>query len=310
MPRLRLVATFAVLLCARTVHGQKLAITFDDLPAHGDLPPNVTRQQVADSILDTLHREHLPKVYGFINAQSVQDEPETLGVLQAWHDRGEPLANHTWSHPDLNTLTAEAFLADVDRNEAMLKRFDRKGDSRWFRYPYLHEGDTVEKHRAVRAGLAARGYRIAEVSMDFEDYLWNDPYARCMATGDTAALQYLHDSYLQVAADYIDIDRNLSKQLFGKDMPYVLLMHLGAFDAKMLPELIALYRTRGFQFVSMPKALGNKAYRTDPEIGDEGGGAYTELLMTIRDMDSTEKEKPYEKLEALCPEGAAAVHDK
>ncbi len=292
---------FPAALCgAACLHAQKLAITFDDLPAHGDLPPNITRQQVADSILATLQREHMPKVYGFINAQSVQDEPETLGVLQAWHDHGQPLGNHTWSHPDLNNLTAEEFLADAENDEPALKRFDRKGDSHWFRYPFLHEGDTVEKHRAVRAGLLARGYRVAEVSMDFEDYLWNDPYARCMAKGDMAAIQYLHDSYLQTAAEYIDIDRDLSRRVFGKDIPYVLLMHLGAFDAKMLPELIALYRARGFSFVTMPKALKNKAYRADPENGDADGGAYTELLMTMRSMDATEKEKPYNKLEALC----------
>ena len=181
-----------------------------------------------------------------------------------------------------------------------MKPFDRGGDSRWFRYPFLHEGDTVEKHRAVRAGLKARGYRVAEVTMDFEDYLWNDPYARCLAKGDAAALAYLHDSYLQTAEEYIDIDRGLSRQVFGKDVPYVLLLHLGAFDAKMLPELIALYRRRGFEFVAMPKALEDRAYRTDPEGGDADGGSYTELLMTIRSMDAEEKEKPYERLAALC----------
>ncbi len=294
-------ALFAfALLSAATLSAQKLAVTFDDLPAHGDLPPGVTRQQLTDSILATLKHEHMPKVYGFINAQSVDDEPETLGVLQAWHDAHQPLGNHTWSHPDLNTLTADQFLADVDKNEAMLKRFDHHGDSRWFRYPYLHEGDTLEKHRAVRAGLLAHGYRIAEVSMDFEDYLWNDPYARCVAKGDTAAIQYLHDSYLQTAEQYTDVDRELSEKLFHKDIPYVLLMHLGAFDAKMLPELLALYRRKGFTFITMPKALKDKAYRTDPEGGDADGGSYTELLLTIHNVDAGEKDKPYARLEAIC----------
>ncbi len=295
-----LLCILALPLAVTSLHAQKLAFTFDDLPAHGDLPPDVTRQQLTDSILATLQREHMPRTWGFINAQSVEDEPETVGVLQAWHDHHQPLGNHTWAHPDLNTLTAEQFLADVDRNEAMLKRFDHKGDSRWFRYPYLHEGDTVEKHRAVRAGLLARGYKIAEVTMDFEDYLWNDPYARCSAKGDTTALQYLHDSYLATAEQYLDIDRGLSQQVFHRDIPYVLLMHLGAFDAKMLPELIALYRRHGVTFIDMAKALKDKAYRTDPENGDYDGGTYTELLMTARDMDATEKEKPYGALEALC----------
>ncbi len=306
----RVLLVLTALACATAMPAQKLAITFDDLPAHGDMPPGTTRQQIADSVLSTLRQQHMPKTYGFINAQSVEDEPETIGVLQAWHNSGNPLGNHTWSHPDINDLTAEEFLADVDKNEATLRHFDTNGDHLWFRYPFLHEGDTVEKHRAVRAGLKARGYKIAEVTMDFEDYLWNDPYARCSATGDTAALQYLHDSYLQTAEQYIDIDRRLARQLFGKDIPYVLLMHIGAFDAKMLPELLALYRRHGFKFVEMPKALKDKHYRADPEGGDEGGGAYTELLMTVRDMEAVEKEKPYEKLEGLCPAGADAVHNK
>ena len=308
---LRFLSVSCLAVCtALVVPAQKLAITFDDLPAHGDMPTTITRQQIADSILATLRQQHMPKTYGFVNALSVQDEPETIGVLQAWHDYGNPLGNHTWSHPNINDVTAEEFLADVDKNEAILKRFDRHGDHLWFRYPFLHEGDTVEKHIAVRKGLEARGYKIAEVTMDFEDYLWNDPYARCTATGDTAALQYLHDSYLQVADQYIGIGRGLSQQLFGKDIPYVLLMHLGAFDAKMLPELLALYRSKGFKFVDMPKALKDKHYRTDPVGADADGGSYTELLMAIRNMNAAEKEKPYAKLESLCPEGEAAVHNR
>ncbi len=304
---LRHLALSLALAGAFSVPAQKLAITFDDLPAHGDLPANVTRQQVADSILATLKREHMPPVYGFINAQSVADEPETIGVLQAWHDNHQPLGNHTWSHPNINDVSAETFLTEIDKNEATLKRFDRHGDHLWFRYPFLAEGDTVEKHRAVRAGLKARGYKVAEVTMDFEDYLWNDPYARCADLGDTAALKYLHDSYLETAERYMDIDRVLSHQVFGKDIPYVLLMHIGGFDAKMLPELIALYRRHGFRFVSMPAALKDKDYRVDPEGADEGGGSYTELLMTIRDMEAVEKEKPYAQLESVCRSGVPAA---
>jgi hypothetical protein len=41
------------------------------------------------------------------------------------------------------------------------------------RYPYLREGDTVEKRRAVRAYLQAHRYRLAQVTLDREDDLWN-----------------------------------------------------------------------------------------------------------------------------------------
>lgn len=298
---LRTIPCLTALLCACTaLSAQELAITFDDLPAHGPLPPGETRLQVAQSILDTIHREHLPKVYGFVNGLRTVDAPASTPVLDLWHNAKEPLGNHTWSHPDLNTLTAEQFLAEVDQDTALLQRYDHRGDTRWLRYPFLHEGDTVEKHRAVRAGLAARGYRVAEVTLDFEDYLWNEPYARCTAKGDTAALQYLHDSYLASAEQYVAVARDNARQTFHRDIPYILLLHIGAFDAKMLPELLALYRRDGFRFVSLPRANKDKAYRTDPDSGDTDGGSLTELIMTVQDLQPIENSKPYEKLAALC----------
>lgn len=300
--RLRSLLLAAVTLAATTAPAQKLqiAITVDDLPSHGDLPPGVTRQQVAQSFLDTFNHEHLPPVYGFVNGIRKEQGPYALPVLQLWQSAGQPLGNHTWAHTSINDQTPEQFLADVDKNEALLKQIDPKGDIKWLRYPFLHEGDTVEKRRAVRAGLQQRGYRIAEVGMDFEDYAWNNPYARCVAKHDTESIQWLHDSYLETADQYIGTFRDLSQQLFHRDVPYVLLMHIGAFDAKMLPELIALYRKRGFTFITMPQALADPAYAEDPDIGDKWGGSQLELLMESRHLKFHGPPKPYKKLDELC----------
>ena len=43
-------------------------------------------------------------------------------------------------------------------------------DWHWFRYPYLHEGDTLEKRHAVIKYLQEYNYKVAEVTLDFEDY--------------------------------------------------------------------------------------------------------------------------------------------
>jgi len=40
----------------------------------------------------------------------------------------------------------------------------------------------------------------------------------------------------------------------------------------MLPELLAMYRSRGVHFIGLPEALADPAYRDDPDIGDAGGG--------------------------------------
>jgi peptidoglycan/xylan/chitin deacetylase (PgdA/CDA1 family) len=280
--------------------GQQMAVTFDDLPVHGAMPPGTTRLEIAQSILATLMREKMPPVYGFINGQRMEQDPASSEALKAWRTAGQPLGNHTWAHLDLSNESPEEFEAEVSRNEPLLKSLMGKRDWHWLRYPYLREGDTVEKRRAVRAWLFAHGYKIAEVSMDFEDYLWNEPYARCAANHDEASIAKLHDSYLAVADQYYRVFRELSQLVYGRDVKYVLLMHVGAFDARILPELLALYRAKGVQFISLQDALSDPAYRDDPDIGDSTGGAFLELMMQKKKIKFPPNTKPYKELEAIC----------
>jgi peptidoglycan/xylan/chitin deacetylase (PgdA/CDA1 family) len=260
----------------------------------------LTRLEIAQSILKTLKREKLPPVYGFINGGRGEEDPTSLSVLQTWRRAGQPLGNHTWAHLDLNKESPEEFEAEVLRNEPMLRKLMGKGDWHWLRYPFLHEGDTFEKRRAVRAWLSAYGYKIAEVSMDFEDYLWNEPYARCAAKHDEPSIQKLHDSYLAVADQYYAVFRELAQLVYARDVKYVLLMHVGAFDARMLPELLALYRAKGVQFVSLQDALSDPVYREDPDIGEPAGGAFLELMMQKKQIKFPPNSKPYKELEAMC----------
>ena len=263
-------------------------------------PPGVSRLQVAQSILDTLKRQKLPPVYGFVNGIRTEEAPTSAAVLQAWRDAGQPLANHTWSHPDLEKITTAEFEADIEKNEPLLKQYMPDQDWHWLRYPFLHEGQTLEKHRAIRSWLKTHNYKVAEVSMDFEDYLWNAPYARCLAKGDDDAVQQLHDTYLATAESYIGTYRTLSQNLYQRDIAYVLLLHIGAFDAHMLPELLDLYRKHGFTFISLPEAEQDTAYAEDPDFAYPGGGGITEQLTAKRGLKFPKNQKPYKLLDGLC----------
>jgi peptidoglycan/xylan/chitin deacetylase (PgdA/CDA1 family) len=277
-----------------------MAITFDDLPAHGEKPAGTTRLGIAQSILATLKQAQMPPTYGFINGTRPEADDSSLAVLEAWRAAGQPLGNHTWTHEDLNNETPEQFEAEVTRVEPLLKQLMGDNDWHWFRYPFLHEGDTVAKRRAVRAWLATHRYRIAEVTMDFGDYLWNAPYARCMDKHDPAAIARLHDSYLSAADQYYGVFRHLSQIVYGRDVKYVLLMHVGAFDAKMLPELLALYRSKGVRFISLPSAISDPAYSDDPDIGEPSGGAMLELMVRKKKLPLPDNRKPFQELEDAC----------
>jgi peptidoglycan/xylan/chitin deacetylase (PgdA/CDA1 family) len=59
---------FFISACA----AQKVAITFDDLPLNGDLPPGATRVQIARDVIAVLKEAHMPPAYGFVNAKRLE----------------------------------------------------------------------------------------------------------------------------------------------------------------------------------------------------------------------------------------------
>jgi peptidoglycan/xylan/chitin deacetylase (PgdA/CDA1 family) len=278
----------------------QVAFTFDDLPAHGPLPPGEYRPEPIRTIIKALKAERMPPTYGFVNGFRAAEYPYQTELLREWLAAGNPLGNHTWSHPSLDKSSARKYIANIAENESTLEKVDPNGDWHWFRYPYLEEGDTLAKRNVVRDYLFAHHYKIAEVTLDFGDYLWNDAYARCAAKRNAAAIASLHDSYLATADEYITYSRTLSQRLYGRDIPYVLLLHVGAFDAKMLPELIALFRERGFQFVTLPQAESDPAYSADPQLAYPGGGLLMELAATARKVNLPNATQPEAQLSAMC----------
>jgi len=259
---LALLALLAAPAAAREAKPQ-IVLTFDDLPAHSALPPDTTRVEIAQKAIKAFKDAGVGEVYGFVNGDQTAHEPAAAPVLDLWRAAGLPLGNHAWTHPNLNQTSVADYLADIDRTEALISPLMKGADYHWFRYPFLAEGDDPAKRMEVRKALAARGYRIAQVTMSFGDYMWNEPYARCVAAGDTAAISKLEASYLLAAAETATATRKDARALYGRDIPYVLLMHLGALDARLLPRLLAQYRAEGFEFTTLAKAEADPVFAPD-----------------------------------------------
>lgn len=261
--RLALAAAFTLLAAnAQAADKPVIAVTWDDLPAHAALPPGVTRTQIAADLLKA-SAEAKAEAFGFINGVQTEREPGSDAALKLWREAGQPLGNHGWSHQNLASLTPEQFAGEAAKNEPMLKDLMAGQDWRWLRFPFLSEGDTPEKRLAVRAWLAANHYKIASVTMSFSDWAFSDPYARCVAKNDQAAIAKLEKIYLDGAAAVADRSRAMANTLYGHDIPYVLLMHGGAFEARMATRLFKLYQDKGFAFTSLEKAESHLFYKTD-----------------------------------------------
>lgn len=282
----------------------KMAITVDDLPTHGPLPRGVTRAEVHAQLLEAFARHGVPEVRGYVIGERALENADHRKALQLWLDAGHPLGNHTWSHPNMEEIGVDAYLADIDRNESVLAELtgDATGASwRSFRYPYLRQGFDEASSQRVRDHLAQGGYQIAEVSIDFWDWDYQAPYVRCLDEKSDLGLAALHRTYLERATEMLDWHRAAALDAFGRPISHVLLLHGGVFTAEMIDELLAVYEARGVVWVTLDEVLADPVYRDVPLPPRTHGDVLVEQAVTSLGVDHPPWTRhPGALLGALC----------
>ncbi len=238
----------------------EIAITIDDLPVHAPYPPGVTPEQVSKQMLAAFKAAGVP-AYGVVNAVRLQEQPESRDVLEGWRAAGMTLGSHGWSHQQLRDIRIDQFEQELVKNEPVLRDLGRGTDWHWFRYPYVDEGKDSAQRASARAILRKHAYKVAAVTMGFGDWQWTVPYARCAAANDSGSIAELERMYLAAAKESIAVSRGTAQKLYGRDIPYVLLMHVSAMSARMMPKVIKLYRDAGFRFVALAEAERDPVYR-------------------------------------------------
>jgi peptidoglycan/xylan/chitin deacetylase (PgdA/CDA1 family) len=269
-----------------------VALTVDDLPVHGPDFPGVDRVAIARRLLSAFEKHRVPQVYGFVNGGKLDGHPELQAVLDAWRAAGYPLGNHTWSHADPNKTPLDAYFADIARN-------DRYG--KVFRYPFLFEGDTPERRDRTAAWLREHGYTKADVTVDFDDWAWSAPWARCTALHDEVALGELRHSYLSASIRILERYRRLAQAVAGREIAYVVLLHIGAPDADQMDAMLSTYEAAGARWVTLEEAQKDPIYAEDPGFQTKWGWTLLDRLAKRRGVKLPDEWWPDEKrLEEIC----------
>lgn len=273
-----------------------IAITVDDLPVHGALPPGMSRLGIAQAHLQALKAHGVPEAWGFVNAKGLQAEPGSEAALAAWRAAGQPLGNHTFSHMNLSrAASTAAWQADVVAGEPVLEQLMVGTDWHWFRFPNLAAGRDATQQLEALAFLQHRGYRVADVSLAFSDWDYTDAYARCVARHDDAAIATMTAHYLAGVDAAIARMKAESHAVFRRVIPQVLLTHLGGFSAVTLPEVLNRLDAAGARYVTLAQAQADSAYARP------GGGSLIPREARARGLSlPPAPEAPVLDLNALC----------
>lgn len=271
-------ATFAQTQEKKPVAAQRaVAVTFDDLPATSSSysePRHV--QEMTRTLLGRVTSNKVPAV-GFVNEGKLwrngKADDVLVSTLKMWLDAGLELGNHTYSHPDLNTTPLETYQANVvdgeKRTRALMEQ--KKLKLRYFRHPFLHAGATLETKQAFEKFLDARGYTVAPVTIDNDDYVYAAVYADAKRSGDAKTMQRVAEAYIPYMEVMFEFYENYSTQTIGYEIPQVLLLHANELNADTFDQLAAMMKRRGYRFITLEDALKDKAYRQpDTYAGKRG----------------------------------------
>ena len=168
-------------------------------------------------------RRHRATATFFVTGSWVKRYPETARRV----GRLYPVANHSWSHPQMTRLSDEAIRKEVRRTSWWIRAATRRNDRPLFRFPY---GD--RNARTIRA-VNKMGYTSVRWSLDTWGWM-GPPEGQSRST----------------------VLRRVSAMLSPGD---ILLLHIGAnrdgstLDADALPAILELLKRRGYRTVTLDR---------------------------------------------------------
>jgi peptidoglycan/xylan/chitin deacetylase (PgdA/CDA1 family) len=268
-----------------------MAVTVDDLPyVKFREGPYVARAQSATAkILSTL-KKHKVVAVGFVNehALDVAGQREArIDLLREWVKSGMILGNHTYSHPDFNRLTVEQFEEEITKGDVVTRQLmkSRQPYQLYFRHPMTHTGDTREKKEAIEQFLQARGYKVTPHTIENSDFIFNVPYAEALNKGDEALAKRLREEYLNFTIAATEFAEKISPQVFGREIPQLLIIHANDITADSLDEMLQRFAARGYKFVSLDTVMADAAYQTKDTMVTSKGPTWLWRWTRSKGMD-------------------------
>ncbi len=276
----------------------RIALTFDDLPyqtRRGGAPLSpepADWARVNRSILAALAEADAPATV-FVNCGNLADD-DTLA--DQWRRAGHTVGNHTAHHSSAAHTDLDVWMAEVRQCDGLWPT--ESTATRWFRFPYLWRGEGVERRDAVQAALNDAGYRVAPVTVDSHDWMFELVRRQRKETGASDAdLAGLGAHYARNTAEAVAEARAISREKLGREAAQILLLHINDTTAAQLPSILAALEAEGIEVVRLDEAMTDPLYaqpdawagrgarwwlaRTDPVARPDGSPWYSDREGTL-----------------------------
>ena len=188
---------------------KKIALTFDDWAS----------DETVDNILDILDRYNIKATF-FLIGEGVEKNPS---LAYAISEKGHEIANHTYSHKDVNSISKEELIEEINKGYKIIAKAINKEPSKYLRTP---RGIIDEE---VGQTIASCGYEdIVLYGIDPKDWEAN-----------------------------VSSDEIVNYMINNSKNGGITLLHIldGKHTAEALPRIIENLQNQGYQLVTVGELL-------------------------------------------------------
>jgi peptidoglycan-N-acetylglucosamine deacetylase len=241
---------------------KRIALTFDDAPRGPGA--FLTKEDRAARLVAALRAAEVRQAAFFVNPGRIEPGDGDEAMIRAYVDAGHVIADHSFTHPHLSKVTAQAYLADIDKAQAWLK--GRPGYRPWFRFPFLDEGGPDKAKRdAVRAGLDARGLVNGYVTAEGSDWNIEQLTIEAKRAGKAIDMGALRDLYVETHVEAADFADGLMRRTIGRAPAQVMLLHETDIAALYVADLVKALREAGWTIVTADEAYADPIRTARPD---------------------------------------------
>jgi chitinase len=199
----------------------------------------------------------------FVAGKAVDSE-KGKQLLQRWNDDGHLIANHTYSHWDLNDslIPCKTYIADIQKCDLLISKY--KNYRKLFRSPYLNGGNTISKRDSLSDFLHQNDYKAGWVTIDNAEWYINMRLIQLLKQNPKADISGYKDYYINNMFDMANYYNKLSIQNNHRQIKHTILLHFNLTSALFLNDLIKKFRNEGWIIDNYSEAIKDSVYSEHP----------------------------------------------
>ena len=268
---------------APITNDKRIAFSFDDTPRGAGGLVDLKKRPAL--LVDALRRGGVRQAVFFANPGRINSGSDHEAIFKAYAAAGHLVANHTNDHPALSRVSAESYLANIDKAEEWLKK--QPNYRPWFRYPQLDEGGSNKAKRdAVRNGLDERGLRYGYVTIDGSDWITEGLVGDAVKAGRKIDRDALRELYVETHLQSAENSDRLARRTLGRAPVQMLLLHDTDLAALYVDDLAKALQAAGWEIVSADIAFADPLLDGWPQI-DVANGNILQMLASKRGISGS-----------------------